>query len=446
MYVGANDGMLHGVAAGSFVDPNPERGGRRVLLAGQRPASCSATCRARCCRRSSCCRSSTPASSTSWTVAASAADVWIDYNLNGVKEGTDWTTALLTPLREGGESRARARRDRSGRDVGQPRSVPALHVGVHAREPGPDLVAADHHAREAARRRSASGDRCGVNNGDGDCVEEWVAIFGAGYRPQGDPNLTTYTNDPNNPTYTTQGTRRVHGPHPRRRDPREPPAGPEQRHLLEDELRDSGRAGGARPELRRLRRRGVHRRPRRSALEVGPVGDRRADVSGVVPTSHLARGRGVRGPGRDDGAAASSHYHSIFQSAAAAFNDRVLTLSFASGERANLGYRGEADPNDPNSLVGLYDDNNRFWVLKDRTPTGTGAFPTTLPIYEEPLSPATVPLPGHGNADGRHEPGERSEHDGRGLLLPRARRREVHDQPPDLRWQRRDRLVHAATR
>jgi hypothetical protein len=35
-------------------------------------------------------------------------------------------------------------------------------------------------------------------------------------------------------------------------------------------------------------------------------------------------------------------------------------------------------------------------VLKDRNPTGSTAFPTSLPIYEEPLFPATVPLPGHG--------------------------------------------------
>ena len=62
----------------------------------------------------------------------------------------------------------------------------------------------------------------------------------------------------------------------------------------------------------------------------------------------------------------------------------MLTLSFASGERTDMGYIGESDPNDPNSLIGLYDDNNRFWVLKDEHPTGTGAFPSDLPIMEAP--------------------------------------------------------------
>jgi hypothetical protein len=118
-------------------------------------------------------------------------------------------------------------------------------------------------------------------------------------------------------------------------------------------------------------------------------------VSGVVPNSIWPAGVMFEAPVATT-AGGVLHYHSIFQSAAAAFNDRILVLSFASGERANLGYRGQEDPNDPNDIVGLYDDNNRFWVLKDRTPTGSGAFPVTAPAYEEPLWPATVPLSGHG--------------------------------------------------
>jgi hypothetical protein len=63
----------------------------------------------------------------------------------------------------------------------------------------------------------------------------------------------------------------------------------------------------------------------------------------------------------------------------------VLSLSFGSGERADLGYIGTPAA-DPNDLVGLFDDNNRFWVVLDRSPTGSGAFPSTLPIYETPTS------------------------------------------------------------
>jgi hypothetical protein len=119
-------------------------------------------------------------------------------------------------------------------------------------------------------------------------------------------------------------------------------------------------------------------------------------TAGVVPNTVWPAGVVFEAPVATT-AGGVLHYHSIFQSAAAAFNNRVLTLSFASGERANLGYSGEADPNDPNSLVGLHDDNNRFWVLKDRTPTGIGAFPATQPIYEAPRVPAAVPLAGHGS-------------------------------------------------
>jgi Tfp pilus tip-associated adhesin PilY1 len=79
------------------------------------------------------------------------------------------------------------------------------------------------------------------------------------------------------------------------------------------------------------------------------------------------------------------HYHSIFQGAAAALSKGVLTLSFASGERADLGYMGDPNTSDPNNPIGLYDDNNRFWVVKDKAPVGFGsvnAFPSSLPIYE----------------------------------------------------------------
>src|SRR5262249_22908051 len=46
-----------------------------------------------------------------------------------------------------------------------------------------------------------SGDKCGANDGDGDCKEVWVAIFGAGYVNEGNPNMGTYTSDPNLPTF-----------------------------------------------------------------------------------------------------------------------------------------------------------------------------------------------------------------------------------------------------
>ena len=393
MYVGANDGMLHGVAAGSFVDPNPSvtgdesysNGNGRELF-GYVPAGVLSKIKL------------LPKLDTGKQYfvdgPSAAADVWIDYDNDGVKEGSDWTTALLTPLREGGESVLAL-------DV----TNPAATSGYHG--PYPRFMWEFTHAglgqtwskpiitRVKLRAGLGVGDRCGVNNGDGNCVEEWVAIFGAGYRAEGDPNLTTYTNDPNAPTYTTKGRGvymvRVKDGSILARLSQDPnsttytkmryaiPAEPAVLDLNFDGFADVVYIGDLGGQMWKW--------------DLSAVG---VPASGVVPNTIWPAGVVFEAPVATV-AAGLKHYHSIFQSAAAAFNDRVLTLSFASGERANLGYKGQTDPNSPTSLVGLYDDNNRFWVLKDRTPTGSGAFPTSVPIYEQPRLPATVPLSGHGS-------------------------------------------------
>jgi type IV pilus assembly protein PilY1 len=392
MYVGANDGMLHGVAAGSFVDPNPSLAGDEYYTSGDGHELFGYVPGALLKKVKLLPRLDT---GKEYFVdgASSAADVWIDYDGNGLKDGVDWTTALLSPLREGGESVLAL-------DV----TNPAATSGVHG--PYPRLMWEFTHAglgqtwskpiitRVKLRGGIGVGDRCGVSNGDGDCVEEWVAIFGAGYRPEGDPNLTTYNNDPNVAGYTTKGrgvyivrvkdgsvlarlSQGTSAPYTKMKYAI--PAEPAVIDLNFDGFADVVYVGDLGGQLWKW--------------DLSAVG---VPVSGVVPNTVWPAGVIFEAP-VSTVALGLKHYHSIFQSAAAAFDERVLTLSFASGERANLGYRGQADPNSPSSLVGLYDDNNRFWVLKDRTPTGAGAFPTTLPIYEAPLLPAAVPLAGHGS-------------------------------------------------
>ncbi|MBM4335552.1 MAG: hypothetical protein FJ108_06510 [Deltaproteobacteria bacterium] len=392
MYVGANDGMLHAFSAGSFVDPSPSVTGDEYYTAGdgrERFAYIPAAVLPKI------------KDLPKWDQgkiyavdgASAAADVWIDYNMNSAKEGTDWTTVLLTPLREGGESLLAL-------DVTDPTAT----AGYHG--PYPRLMWEFTHSRLGQtwskpiftklkiRAGLGVGDRCGIDNGDGDCVEEWVAIFGAGYWTQGDPNLLSYTNDPNSASYSTKGrgvfiVRVKDGTilGQLAQDPNSAtyskmryaiPAEPAVLDLNFDGFADVVYIGDLGGQLWKW--------------DLSAVG---VPVSGVVPNSIWPAGVMFEAPVATT-AGGVLHYHSIFQSAAAAFNDRVLTLSFASGERANLGYRGQEDPNDPNDIVGLYDDNNRFWVLKDRTPTGSGAFPVTAPAYEEPLWPATVPLSGHG--------------------------------------------------
>jgi type IV pilus assembly protein PilY1 len=64
--------------------------------------------------------------------------------------------------------------------------------------------------------------------------------------------------------------------------------------------------------------------------------------------------------------ASGTHFRSFFYPPSAAFDRGNLVLSFASGERDQLRYEGEA----------LYDENNRLYVIRDDDPTGTDALTT----------------------------------------------------------------------
>jgi Tfp pilus tip-associated adhesin PilY1 len=64
----------------------------------------------------------------------------------------------------------------------------------------------------------------------------------------------------------------------------------------------------------------------------------------------------------------NEHYRSFFFPPVASYYQGKLHLAFASGERHNLGYKG--DPNEP--------DENRFYLVVDTVPTGVGAFPGAL--------------------------------------------------------------------
>jgi type IV pilus assembly protein PilY1 len=383
LYVGANDGMLHGFHAGSFVDPSAAAGdeyydsGNGHEIFGYVPGSLLPKIK------------NLPRDDfgKSYYVDGSpaAADIWLDYNTNGTKEGTDWTTTLVTPLREGGESLLAL-------DI----TNPAATSGNHS--PYPRLMWEFSHAdlgqtwsrpiitRVKMRGAAGSGDKCGANDGDGDCVETWVAIFGAGYSTAANPNMTTFITDPNSAGYAksrglfivrmSDGTVLAHlKPDSSATFSKMKYAMPAEPAVVDynaDGFADLVYEGDLGGQLWKW--------------DISAVG---TTVSGVVPTSVWPAGVLFEAPVATI-AAGAKHYHSIFQSAGVALTNHVLTVSFASGERTDLGFVGASDPNDPNNPLGRYDDNNRLWVLFDKHPTGTGSLPSNLPIYETPPM-----LPGH---------------------------------------------------
>jgi Tfp pilus tip-associated adhesin PilY1 len=379
LYVGANDGMLHAFDAGSFQDPDPNTPGDEFYSAGDGTEKFGYIPGFLLDRVK---RLPQEDVGKLYFVdgSGSAADVFVDYDGDGIREGSEWTTALLMPMRQGGEGIIAL-------DVTDPNASSGNHG------PYPRLMWELSHAalgetwsrpiitRLKMRATAGTGDLCGADDGDVDCTEQWVAIFGAGYRSESDPNLLQYTNDPNSPTYTEKGrgvfiVRIADGTvlARLRHIPGDATFG-KMRYAIPGEpaVIDTDFDGFA------------------DVVYVGDLGGQlwKWDISaigvttaGVVPTSIWPAGVMFEAPTATV-AAGRTHYLSIFQSPAAAYVQNVLTISFASGERTDMGYIGESDPNDPNDLTGLYDDNNRFWVLKDETPTGTGAIPA-LPIVEAP--------------------------------------------------------------
>ena len=183
----------------------------------------------------------------------------------------EWTTLLVTGMRQGGRSYLAL-------DVTDPAAGASDAHGPYPvfqwefddpSEPMGETWSDPIITRIKMRAATGTNDQCGTNNGDGDCVERWVVIVAGGYDDTADPNLAGWIDDPADASWTEYGkgvfvldaqTGAVLG---------EAGAQRERRAAPEHGLRAPEHACGARPELRRLRRRDLRGRHRRAALEVG---------------------------------------------------------------------------------------------------------------------------------------------------------------------------------
>ncbi len=382
LFVGANDGMLHGFDSGSFTDPNGPGGGDEYYTPGTGNELFGYIPGFVLNKVKDLPRDSIGAKRYFVDGAPIAADAWLDYNNDGTKGGDEWTTVMLAPMREGGEGVLALDITDPNASSGNHNPYPRLmweftNAGLGQTWSRPIIT------RVKMLGTASTGDRCGANDGDGDCKEQWVAIFGAGYVDQANPNMGVYISDPNNATFQkSRGVFIVDLKTGVILSQLKPAAGTAP---STDPFKKMNYAVAAEPTVLDMNSDGFA-----DLVYIGDLGGQlwKWDISrvgvptsGVVPTSIWPAQVYFEAPVVTV-AAGRSHYMSIFQGAAAALSKGVLTLSFASGERADLGYMGDPNPGDPNNPMGLYDDNNRFWVVKDRTPTGTGAFPTTIPIHE----------------------------------------------------------------
>jgi type IV pilus assembly protein PilY1 len=292
------------------------------------------------------------------------ADAWLgDPNDDLIKDPAEWATVMIVGMREGGAGYlALDVTNPAAASAGDPHGPYPKYLWEFDSSDSSRLGEAWSDpviTRVKVRGATGIGDKCGRVDGDIDCREEWVAIFGAGYTDAGNPNTTAF--DANSlpgkgifvvslrtgeilasVEYDPAG---VTGPSSMRYAIGSSPA-----------VLDSDFDGMA------------------DVVYVGDLGGQiwKWDLSNVGVNSggdprvdNWTAGLFFRAPNTDMGGGIT-HYKSIFFGPSATLINGTLVLAFGTGERADITYEGDA----------ARDENNRFYVVKDPHPTGSGAFLT----------------------------------------------------------------------
>jgi type IV pilus assembly protein PilY1 len=296
------------------------------------------------------------------------ADAWLgaSHDYANPKTADEWTTVLVTGMREGGEGYLAL-------DITDPSATAGPHGDY------PKFLWEFTHSKLAEtwsepiitrvklRGSAGLGDQCGKASGDGDCREQWVAIFGAGYQEDGNPNSPAYVSDSSSGSWSNKGkgifmvsldTGQVIGS-----------ATFDSSDASANGLGNMKYAIPSTPAVLDLDFDGFV-----DVVYVGDLGGQmwKWDISAVGEDTgfdgemdNWPAGVFYRAYTSAAWAGGPSHYHSFFFPPTATFIKRKLVLTFGTGEREDLQYRGTA---------ATTDENNRFYVVRDPFPTGFGAF------------------------------------------------------------------------
>jgi type IV pilus assembly protein PilY1 len=379
LYAGANDGMLHGFDAGSLTTgDNPLTPAVEVAakfyspgtgdeLFGYVPGLLLDDIKL------------VPRNSprTYYFVDGSpvVADVWLRSGLGDYTRQTDeWTTISVTGFREGGAGYLAL-------DVTDPASVSSMD----AHGPYPKFLWeftdselgqawSDPIITRVRVEEGAAGDVCGADDGDGNCRERWVAIFGGGYETTADPNHADFAPTSGDVGWTLRskaiymvdlatGTVLDKVAYDSVTNPRMIYSLPSRPAVLDtnfDGFADVVYIGDVGGQMWKW--------------DISAHGQESVGSDGII--DNWDAGIFFTSPSASDGT--DTRYKSFFYPPAASISRNTLMLSFASGEREQLEYEG----------VAAYDENNRVYVVKDYFPTGTYAF--TNSYVETDLTDITV--------------------------------------------------------
>jgi type IV pilus assembly protein PilY1 len=311
----------------------------------------------------------------------SVSEAWLPVSTTDTtKDSREWTSVLIAGLRNGG-------RGYLALDITNPAATATMDHGEFPRflwelDAPAEPIGNTWSQAVMTRVKLKNGygtDLCGANDGEGspgaglpgDCREEWVAIFGAGYLEQGDPSMPQFLTNPSDPAWSaaskgifmvslTDGSVLARASF----DPADPelanmvfsfPSDPAVLDLDFDGFADVVYIGDTGGQLWKW--------------DISAVGQRAANSR--VPLATWPAGRLFQAPQASNG-----HYRSFFYAPSAAYWQGDLVLGIGTGERTNLLY--------PSTAV----DRNHYYVIKDPTPVGTGAIPTT-PFQLTDLTPIT---------------------------------------------------------
>jgi type IV pilus assembly protein PilY1 len=366
VYAGANDGLLHAFAAGSHSfgdDPStPElelqyyTPGNGAELFGYVPGVQLP--------RLHLLPQNSPRSVYFVDGPISVADAWLsDGTGDDITKTTDeWATVMITGMREGGTGYLALDITDPGATAGDDHyPYPGLLWELTEADLGETWSEAVI-TRVKVENASGTGDNCGPDDFDGDCREQWVAIFAGGYADDGDPNRPGgYISDPANASWRDMskaiyivaldsGTVLAKVKfdavdHPTMKFSM--PSAPAVIDVDFDGFADVVYVGDLGGQIWKW--------------DISAVGqDASSPADGTVdnwPAGVYFRTDPVT-VGSDD------HYRSFFFPPVASYVNGTLTLAFGSGERHDLGYEGDASAA----------DENRFYVVKDHEPIGAAAF------------------------------------------------------------------------
>jgi type IV pilus assembly protein PilY1 len=289
------------------------------------------------------------------------ADVWLRSGIGDYTRETDeWSTVSIVGFREGGEGYLAL-------DITDPSST--LSTDPHGPYPKflwefTDPKLGDAWSEPVITRvkvkEGSVGDVCGHDNGDGNCRERWVAIIGGGYKTSGDPNHVDFEPDDSKAGWNPRSKAifmidiatgavldkieydAVNNPKMIYSLPSEPAVLDTNFDGFADVVY-IGDLGG------QVWKWDISAIGEDSVLSDGIIDNWNHGIFFTAPTESLGGGQ--------------THYKSIFYPPAATLIRNTLWISFATGEREQLLYAGDATA----------DENNRVYVMKDYYPKGVGS-------------------------------------------------------------------------